>query len=171
MDTPNLNNANLTKAYLGIYKLYEEDGWETNLEMANLRKANLSGANLDGANLKGADLREANLQDASFDRIGKITDIVEHEWEKIFPDLTNTNLAKANLRGVDLSKAKISNTIIREKDLDGVIYLPEQLPGFIIDRDEEDLLNIPTGKGVLTINVAEESLPLFNLILITVFID
>jgi uncharacterized protein YjbI with pentapeptide repeats len=156
----NLFKANLSNAVLRGTNLSNAALSQANLASATLNDANLTGADLCYADLSGADLRNADLLRANLSDVNLLKS-----------DLRYANLSGANLSFVDLAGAIIKETKILEEDLDGVDYRPEQLASFIIERKTPELLNIPKGKGLLTVKIDKDDMPLLQLIMLTAFIE
>jgi hypothetical protein len=155
-----LSKANIKGAYLSRAYLSEANLIGVNLSWANLSGAYLSEAKLNGADLSDADLADANLSGADLDGA-----------DLCMADLTGANLSGANLKGVDLSEAVLGQTKIREEDLSGVKYRPEQLKDMIIELPEKEPLIVPDQKGQLIVGFPSESPPLMHVIYLTAFIE
>lgn len=141
----NLENATFSHAILA----------SVDLSNANLRKANLAHANLSFANVMNSILCGANLESANLFRT----------------DLTGTDLRGANLRGVDLTWTLVRHVMIREEDLDGVKYQPEQLNDMKIEYSQENSNAVLGDKAVITIRFKKENLLLLHLIQLTILLE
>lgn len=97
----NLSGASLERAKLKAAQLQDSNLKDTNLEFAYLPFADLSGANLENANLRYAKLRSTNLRGA--------------------------NLQGARLEYADLGGAKLEGANLEEADLTGAMVFDEQL--------------------------------------------
>jgi hypothetical protein len=99
------------------------------LRSVRLTKANLGGADLSSANLGGADLSGAELWSADL------------RWS----DLEGANLKNAKLNGADLSNARLfwgadlSDTDLRDANLDGVVFEPATSPKTVYIAFAENL--------------------------------
>jgi uncharacterized protein YjbI with pentapeptide repeats len=94
--TPDLSEANLRVAHLGLADLTGADLHDADLTLASLGGAELSGANLWGAYLGGAELYDANLR-----------------WATLY----GANLYKAALIGADFTAARAEGTNFADVDL------------------------------------------------------
>jgi len=111
----NLENANLSYAYLRYTNLTNANLYNTNLRFAYLYAADLTNANLTNAylyaaNLSNADLTGANLSNANLSNA----------------DLTGANLSNANLTNAYLTGAILSNANLTNAYLTGA-YLTGDL--------------------------------------------
>ena len=97
MEGSNLENADLTDAWL----------WYANLRNANLRNVTLKVTDLRYANLINVNLENADLTDASL-----------FDVKLIDANLTNANFQGVNLKYADLTGADLNGTLLCEAILD-----------------------------------------------------
>jgi uncharacterized protein YjbI with pentapeptide repeats len=109
----NLSGADLSWVHLGKANLSEANLQDANLNSAYLRGADLSGANLVRADLSGANLEEANLSQANLGGA----------------DLTLADLSGANLRYADLKRAHLFSANLRMANLIGASLYAANLHG------------------------------------------
>ncbi len=70
-----------------------------------------------------------------------------------------------------MSLAFFYETKLREEDLIGAKYRPEQLKDMIIERPERESIIAPEQKGTIIIRFAKENPPLLHLIYLSAFIE
>ena len=104
-----LNQANLTRAYLyranlTLVNLYRATFTPANLTEADLTRANLTEADLTRANLARANLTRANLTRATF-ALATLTGADLTDATLIYTDLTDATLTGAKFTGADLTGA------------------------------------------------------------------
>src|SRR5215208_3358379 len=121
--TPDLSEANLSKASLleanlSEVNLFKADLSEADLRWASLVEANLSEANLVSAYLFEADLREADLTEADLSEASltdaDFTAADFTEANLYMADFIGANLSGAKLRRANLSRAGFANADLSE---------------------------------------------------------
>jgi len=124
--TPDLSEANLSKASLleanlSEVNLFKADLSEADLRWASLVEANLSEANLVSAYLFEADLREADLTEADLSEASltdaDFTAADFTEANLYMADFIGANLSGAKLRRANLSRAGFANAYLFGADL------------------------------------------------------
>jgi hypothetical protein len=133
-----LNQANLTRAYL----------YRANLTLVNLYRATLTPANLTDANLTEANLTEADLTRSNLARVN-LTSATLTRATLSLANLTDANLTDANLIYADLTDANLTRTNLTDAKLIGAVWpvnaaIPE---GWQRDADSGRLKQADTNSG------------------------
>lgn len=106
-----LRGADLTEAHLGSAILHGAYLRGANLTRADLRGAHLNGAHLESATLHGGDLREAHLNEADL----RGADLGSAALQGA--DLCKADLTEADLHGADLTEAHLGRATLHGADL------------------------------------------------------
>jgi uncharacterized protein YjbI with pentapeptide repeats len=106
-----LENAILIRANLQQAILFEANLYDARLNQANLQEAILVGANLHDANLRFANLQETNLRYANLQKAFLLSANL-HEANLSYANLQQAYLESANLLTADLSNANLQEAYL-----------------------------------------------------------
>ena len=142
-----LNNADLSGAYLGYVNLESANLIQARLSDAQIIGANLKSANLLGAYLEGANLSGANLNDTRLSRaILEGANLVDSYLREA--DLRGTSLESANLATADLSRADLRGADLRGANLNETLLSGVHLGGSLLFETVISKVNLSKAIGL-----------------------